>query len=564
MASAHTRITIPPRNRRDTILLSFAEPHVRGVRRRCRLHARGSAAAAAAAGVAAAVVLPFAAAAQTAAPLTVPEGVPPAFAIHPRIELDEIFTDNASGGVPGSASSTTTSTSATAAGQVPSASGSANGTDFITRIAPGVGISEQGARQKLFADYTAIFDKYARNDNLDKFSNRLFAFGNLEAIQEQLFIDATASVSQELIDQRGPVTGSDRLLSSNETTVSTYHVSPYLRLPIGNFADTELRYGFGQSYSGALATGTRNEFSAGINSGPDFSRFNWTGVLSDYETDSGTDQQGGVGGNTSRRLAQVTGKYAIDRVWAPTASVGYEQIRNGTLGSQPDGPIGSVGVEITPGPRSKLVLAANHRYDRNYVSGSGSYEITPNLNALASYSEGIQTTQDQLINNTSTLGVDDYGNFVDTRTDLPYSPRNSLFGLNNGLGNLAYRDKIGTASLHGFDDRNTYDARFTYEQRSSSSSVISSTQESYGVLASFGRSLNPDLRAILTLQYINTDYGSPDNRNDDLYRGSGSLSYALSETLHATVTYTYLARLSNAPGAAVRENTVILGLRKDF
>ncbi len=510
---------------------------------------------------AAAFALPFAAGAQTAAPAA-PEGTTPAFEIRPRIEFDVIYTDNASGGVPGGGAST--SSSATATGSIPSASARTSGTDFITRFAPGIGIRGQGARQKFFADYTAIFDKYARNDDLDKFSNRLFAFGNLEALRERLFIDATASISQELIDQRGPVTGSDRLLESNQTTVSTYHVSPYLRLPIGSFAETEFRYGFGQSFSGALATGTRNEFSAGINSGPDFGRFNWSGILSDYETDSGSDSQGGIGGNTSRRLAQVTGRYAIDRVWAPTASLGYEQIRNGTLGNQPDGPIGSIGVEITPGPRSKLVVAANHRYDRNYVSGSGSYAISPNLNALASYSEGIQTTQDQLISNTSSLGVDEYGNFIDTRTNLPYSPRNSLFGVNNGLGNLAYRQKIGTAALHGFDERNTYDARFTYEQRSSSSSVLSSTQESYGVIGSFGRSLRPDLRAILTVQYINTDYGAPDGRNDDIYRGSGSLAYSIGETLRATLTYTYLVRLSNAPGATVRENTLILGLRKDF
>src|SRR5262249_34553843 len=157
---------------------------------------------------------------------------------------------------------------------------------------------------------------------------------------------------------------------------------------------------------------------------PQFQRLKWSATgsasFSQYSNSSSGGSSGGGSGNTGSRntynlLAEVDGEYVIEDWISALAGVGYQAIHDETLDNQPNGPIGMVGVRLT-GARTNLVLAFNHRFDSNYPSMDFSYQISPQSQIRASYTEGIDTTASLSATDVSFLATDAFSNFVDART----------------------------------------------------------------------------------------------------------------------------------------------------
>ena len=89
----------------------------------------------------------------------------------------------------------------------------------------------------------------------------------------------------------------------------------------------------------------------------------------------------------------ASAEYPFNRTFSLFASAGYEQISDPSLDDELDGPIGSAGVRLSPGPRSILEVVYNHRFDSDFVTGSASYLIDSNSRIQAGYTERIETSQ---------------------------------------------------------------------------------------------------------------------------------------------------------------------------
>lgn len=485
-------------------------------------------------------------------------GEQPRFVVLPRIGTSFTLTDNATGG----ASTIGLAGTGTNTG--------ARRGDLIARASPGVAINKDGGRTHLTLDYAANFDKYVDNSNLDGLRNALTARGDAELLRQMLFVESTASVSQQLIDQRGPIAATDRFVQGNTSEVTSVLLSPYLRNAFGPWAQSEVRYNLGVTDSGGgVSSATRNDFSVRLNSGPEFNRFIWAVSGDVSETSSGNNTATptgltvpGASGNLSRKTFLVSPSYVLQREVTLTGGIGWEQTKSSSLTTNPVGIIWNFGVQLTPGPRTVLKLAYNERFGSNFVSVDGSYEIDERSKLTISYNESIQTQQDQRLNTLQNLGTTPTGGFIDRTTGLPFSVLNPGQGVNNGFGDTAFRDRQGRAAITLQRDRNTYNGQLFFDERTGEQTATKQTN--YSASTGATRELSPYSRAELLLSYLLTKDTALTSRTDDTYRTTASYSYDLSTTLHGTLAYSFLYRHSTVPGGSTRENALVLSLNKTF
>src|SRR5688500_10473182 len=112
--------------------------------------------------------------------------------ITPTLSVTETFTDN-----------------------VELAPGDRKQSDFITQVSPGLRVTGTGARLRLNLNYTMQQVLYAGDSDRNSRQNFLDAVANLEAIQNWLFVDATARITQQAVSAFGPQPTSDGTATSN-------------------------------------------------------------------------------------------------------------------------------------------------------------------------------------------------------------------------------------------------------------------------------------------------------------------------------------------------------------
>lgn len=487
------------------------------------------------------------------------------FQLQTSLAVQEILTDNARG----AASGGTLNSSSTGVVTVnPSQKKTA---DLITRITPSFTALDRTPRLQFGLNYQPSYQKFINASDQDRFDNQLTATGFAELWKEHLTLNASSSVSRQFISNQGALTPLDRSTDNNQTTVETYTISPTLTQHFGSFATGQLQYLYGSTSSGVIAPAQQNTVNAGLTSGTDFGPLFWQATLLDSETDQGSTPNPGqvinnvvtptINGSTSQQTAQISTAYALNHTVSLLSGFGYESIDSGDLGSKIRGPFGDFGIGLT-GSRASLTLLYNFRYGDQYVSTTGSFDITPRLRVQGSYNESVTTTQNQLINQTAGLGLTPTGSFVNTATQQAFSPVNSAFGINSGLGNLTFHQKLGQLSLTGLYGLNSYALQLQHETRTASVAGFDETDIS--VAGTYNRTVSPLTNFMLSLGLTSIDQSAPTNENDQTYSATTGIDYKLTETVTANVSYSFIYRNSSLPGQSVIVNELLLGLRKTF
>ena len=168
---------------------------------------------------------------------------------------------------------------------------------LVTDVVPGINIVGTGDRVKLRFDYQMHNLYYSDDSSRNNHQNFLNAAGTLEALENWLFIDANASISQQNLSAfRGATYSSvDTNNSNNTTETSTYRLSPYFRGMFGSSAEYELRYNLAKTTSdesNTYDTETR-ALVAKLKGSPQLSKFGWALDASTQksEFDNGRDNE---------------------------------------------------------------------------------------------------------------------------------------------------------------------------------------------------------------------------------------------------------------------------------
>ncbi len=125
---------------------------------------------------------------------------------------------------------------------------------LILSVTPGFTLNSKGSRRVQAAVNYGLTGvaRYSDNNSTDLIHN-LAATGKAELIEDFLFMDGSARVSQELISLSGSPADSS-YSSANRATVGSYSVSPYIQKRFGTFAQAQVRY----TLSGALFQNNAN------------------------------------------------------------------------------------------------------------------------------------------------------------------------------------------------------------------------------------------------------------------------------------------------------------------
>jgi uncharacterized protein (PEP-CTERM system associated) len=239
---------------------------------------------------------------------------------------------------------------------------------LILGVTPGFTLRSEGSR-RVQASLQYGLSGVARfgEDQSTDLNHNLGAVGKAELVEDFLFIDGTARISQELISLTGSPASAD-INDSNRATVGTYSISPYIQKRLGTFANAQARY----TTSGAIfendvaANSNVNAFSAGLTSGSQFNDLSW-GLNYSIRKAENKDAD-----DTTFESAGAQLGYALTRKFRVFGTVGQDW--NDYLStSGTDGSSYSVGFGWSPTRRTSIEASAGERYFGKTFSFSGSH-----------------------------------------------------------------------------------------------------------------------------------------------------------------------------------------------
>lgn len=246
--------------------------------------------------------------------------------------------------------------------------------DFATTITPGIMVRGTGERLKANLNYSLQDVYYAKYSSLDYITQQLNATGNATLIDQTLFLDAGASISQQPLYMAGPMGLGNSSANGNLANITTTSISPYVTHRFNTFATGMARYthqtmdfsqagpssnagyGYNAYAPGGMFNSTSDTALATLNSGSDFNNLLWGLNLSNTRIS--------YTGMPPMTLAQYSANlgYLITPRFKVIATGGYEDDSYAFIGQNPRSSLWSLGFDWSPSVRTKLEVAEGERF----------------------------------------------------------------------------------------------------------------------------------------------------------------------------------------------------------
>lgn len=272
---------------------------------------------------------------------------------------------------------------------------------WVTEIAPSFSLSNVGPRLKLRSFYQYRYYGYD-DDGIEGArhgSSSLRADMQSMLIDDLLFFDADAGISQQAVSAFGPAANNNNYTNANRANVKTWRVSPYLKHKFGQSASGELRYSHDEVDSGGV--GMRKSDSdivlMSLVSGPAFRKFSW-GLRYNQERLS-YDQAGlriGSLPNGTTKQASLNLAYRLLPTLSLTAGVGYDDYSYESQGTATKGRSHQAGFNWNPSSRTSLSLSAGKRYYGNTYFLQALHRSRRSVWNI-SYNESVSTARSQFL-----------------------------------------------------------------------------------------------------------------------------------------------------------------------
>ncbi|WEF31784.1 TIGR03016 family PEP-CTERM system-associated outer membrane protein [Pseudoduganella chitinolytica] len=234
---------------------------------------------------------------------------------------------------------------------------------FITSITPGIAVTNRTPRLQVSAAYRLNIHEYSdgRVAGTDRLTSALSATAKGKLIDDLLFFDAQAGISQQPVSAFGPVASGSEYSSTNRSEVRTYQVSPYLVHRFGSTASAELRYAHDMvdSENSGYGRSTSDTASLNLSSGRAFRTVGWGLTLRRQHLQDSI----APGSNSSMALASL--RYIVTPTFSLTGTGGYDKFDYAGMGGGTQGASWSGGFSWNPSTRTSLQMSAGKRYYGN-------------------------------------------------------------------------------------------------------------------------------------------------------------------------------------------------------
>lgn len=274
---------------------------------------------------------------------------------------------------------------------------------LILNVTPGFSLISKGSsRVQATVQYgLRSVARFGDNESTD-LNHNLNAIGSAELVEDFLFIDGNARVSQELISLFGSPADAD-VNASNRATVGTYSISPYIQKRLGTFANAQARY----TASGAIfennvaADSSVNSFTAGLTSGTRFDDLSWSLDYSLRKTENRNAATAAANADTTFERASATLGYALTRKFRVFGTVG-EDWNDYPSTTETGGSFYSAGFGWSPTRRTSVEASVGDRYFGNTFSFSGSHR-TRMSRWTVGYSQDVSDNSQQQLDQSNRL-----------------------------------------------------------------------------------------------------------------------------------------------------------------
>jgi uncharacterized protein (PEP-CTERM system associated) len=426
--------------------------------------------------------------------------------------------------------------------------------DLISEISPGIRIRGSGGRASLNLDF-AHNQLFFKNTDQDQSTQDLNAAGQLEIWDRVAFIDATASISRQVTDNRDATTNTAAGQTRNRSDVRTFEVSPYLLHHFGSYVETETRYRYSDvRISDDAAADTRTfEESFVANSGRQFQRLRWS--LAARRSKEIHDDN-----SPSPKSLTVDNDYqfVVVRQFSLLGGVGYEDIDDGSLINRPKGFTWNAGVAVNPSRRTSARATYGKRFDDDNFSFEATHQLSSRTRMRAVYTDSLQTTQRLTARNLNFIGTDINGNLIDLNTGQPFNPATDAFSVQTET----FRQRRFLATVSGSRQRNRFNLSAFWEERKTDRTGRDDTV--IGATVNAARDLTRRTVGDVSLTYRNTEFEGGIDRTDHLYSVTGKLTYEIFRNTSAVLSLSRTQRSSDVDVNDLTENAAVLGLRKEF
>jgi uncharacterized protein (PEP-CTERM system associated) len=228
--------------------------------------------------------------------------------------------------------------------------------DWVNQFTPGVSFSSAGARTRLTGVVSLPILLYARTSENNQVFPQASINGSYEAIDNFLFIDANANVSQQFQTPFGARSASLANATDNRYTAQSYSVSPYIKGIMRGDVAFELRNTNTWSDANASSIGNGRSYTNEI-----------VGRLAHEPTPAGwsleydradvrfSDQESEI-----TEIGRARGSWLIDPTFDASATVGYEDNRFALTTER--GVTYGAGLRWRPNERTNLNANWEHRF----------------------------------------------------------------------------------------------------------------------------------------------------------------------------------------------------------
>lgn len=487
--------------------------------------------------------------------------------------------------------------------------------DIISGLTPGVAAYGDTARVQLRLNYQPTIEYYARDTSLNQIAQSLNATSDITIWPDHLYLDLRATSGVASTSGSSPGLGYGANTSgttgtaltgqtkANSTQYTSYAASPYFLQSFDAYGTLKVGYTYSQSTSsntgavlpiplntgGSSASETSSQefiqFSTGsfleritdtvaVNATQSLSTnataATGTGLTSTGATGTGTTSTGTTAAGTGSSQGSSTTfsnqvNYVLNRSITVFASIGYEDITyGGTNAVAIHDMTWQIGTTLTPNPRSTLNLSYGHSQGVDSLSASGFYQLTPRTSVNVSYGESLATQLQTVAQQLSQTAINNSGVAVNSQTGAPLYNSTNLLGTQNELSRTTTAT-IGTATQL---DRDTISFNAQYAVSTAAGAGASSSTSGITGTAGWTHSIRDNLTLSTSASYgIHTL-----NPGRTAYTAlSSSLSYTLSRTVSASLSYSFYdltpsgsGANSTGQGGSVYQDIFILSLTKQF
>lgn len=460
---------------------------------------------------------------------------------------------------------------------------------LILTVTPGVSLTSKGARRvQASLNYgLSGVARFGEGDSTD-LNHRLGAVGKAELVEDFLFIDGSANISQELISLTGSPAGAD-INDSNRATVGTYSISPYIQQRLGTFANAQARYTVsGAIFENDVASDTSvNSFSAGLTSGTRFTDLSWALNYSIRKADNRD-----IADSTFERASATVG-YALTRKFRVFGTYGQdwnEYVGNTGATSEFDGSFYNVGFGWAPNRRTNLEMSAGERYFGKTFSAAANYRTRQSRWNLR-YTEDVSDISQQYLEQASRIFWVCNGVLVETTTVTNPNPAICQGPISAGQLALAYQSlgvslndliaaglvNIGTASgvfiLKSLTAGVSWDVgRLGFgvsaqDTRRQYQLLNQGEDRVQGLTGTVSYRMSPHTTATGSMSLTRTQVDNPNtaiSRDDDLMTLSLGVNHAFADKLNGALTFRHTERDSNVATGDYSENNITATVNMRF